>query len=220
MTRIEIFSDAAFAFAVTILVISSNGIPSDYPALIEAMKGIPAFAASFASIMVFWVAHRKWSRRYGLDDGFTTVITLGVIFTVLIYVYPLKLMISSFFHYISGGWLPSSFLIESASQMAGLVVIYGAGVCLLSGLMAGLHWRSLAMDEKLQLDEFERIATQGQTAIWSVHCAVALLSALFSLTVPDHLAVYGGFIYFILPAIIPMVSMRYGRRLKAISQNP
>ena len=78
MTRVEVFSDAAFAFAVTMLVISLSSIPENYGELIEAMKGVPAFAASFTMIMVFWVAHRSWSRRFGLDDAISTLLTLGL----------------------------------------------------------------------------------------------------------------------------------------------
>ena len=65
MTRLETFSDAAFAFAVTMLVVSVGSIPRDYAGLMQALKGVPAFAASFAAIMSVWGGHRKWSRRYG-----------------------------------------------------------------------------------------------------------------------------------------------------------
>ena len=69
VTRLEAFVDAAFAFAVTLLVISLDAIPDSTPALIEALKGIPAFAASFAQIAFFWYSHASWSRRYGMNDG-------------------------------------------------------------------------------------------------------------------------------------------------------
>ena len=45
VTRLEAFVDAAFAFAVTLLVISLDAIPDSIPALMVAMKGVPAFAA-------------------------------------------------------------------------------------------------------------------------------------------------------------------------------
>lgn len=85
MTRIEIFSDAAFAFAVTMLVISLSSVPRNYDELLVAMKGVPAFAASFTVIMVLWVSHRRWSRRFGLDDGISTFLTLALIFIILVY---------------------------------------------------------------------------------------------------------------------------------------
>ena len=59
MTRIEVFSDAAFAFAVTMLVISIDSIPKNYIEFVEAMKGIPTFILSVSMIMGFWLAHRR-----------------------------------------------------------------------------------------------------------------------------------------------------------------
>ncbi len=56
---LETFLDAAFAFATTMLVISIGDIPSSYAELIEALKGTPAFAMSFAAIMIFWLGHRR-----------------------------------------------------------------------------------------------------------------------------------------------------------------
>ena len=109
MTRLETFIDAAFAFAITILVISINDLPKNYQELVRALKDIPAFAGSFAIIMSVWVSHRKWSRRYGLEDMISILISLVLIFIMLVYVYPLKLLFSVLFAWISGGWLPSQF---------------------------------------------------------------------------------------------------------------
>ena len=82
MTSIEVFSDAAFAFAVTMLVISNNEIPRSYDELLTAMKGIPSFAASFAVIMVVWVAHRQmeskvWIGRWCLNNPLTSTCFCG-----------------------------------------------------------------------------------------------------------------------------------------------
>lgn len=72
MTRLETFADASFAFAITLLVISVGKIPQNSEELILALKKVPAFALSFASIIWFWIGHRKWSRRYGLEDNLST----------------------------------------------------------------------------------------------------------------------------------------------------
>ncbi|MEJ2055586.1 MAG: TMEM175 family protein, partial [Calditrichaceae bacterium] len=109
MTRLEAFSDAAFAFAMSMLVISVGEIPKNYQDLILALKGTPAFAASFGSIMLFWIGHRTWSRRFGLEDAFSIFLSFALVFTVLVYLYPLKIVFSAFFTWISGGWLPSNF---------------------------------------------------------------------------------------------------------------
>lgn len=69
MTRVETFTDAAFAFAVTLLVISIDQVPRSYPEMVRALEGLPAFGFSFALIMLFWHAHWAWSRRSGWTTG-------------------------------------------------------------------------------------------------------------------------------------------------------
>lgn len=53
VTRLDTFIDAAFAFVLTLLVISFDEIPSNYAEMMAAVKRIPAFSASFAIIMMF-----------------------------------------------------------------------------------------------------------------------------------------------------------------------
>src|SRR3989442_10995613 len=63
MTRLETFIDAAFAFAVTMLVIATGQVPDDIQALLVAFKNVPAFVASIAVLSIFWRGHWLWSRR-------------------------------------------------------------------------------------------------------------------------------------------------------------
>jgi len=51
MTRIEVFVDAAFAFSVTLLVISFDSIPQSFTEMVLAIKGIPAFLLSVAQLV-------------------------------------------------------------------------------------------------------------------------------------------------------------------------
>ena len=53
MTRIEVFVDAAFAFAVTMLMISFDAIPTSFPEMMAAAKGIPAFMAAVTQLV--WI---------------------------------------------------------------------------------------------------------------------------------------------------------------------
>lgn len=65
-TRLDTFVDAAFAFGATVLLISSGDLPTDVTELKALLADIPAFALSFATMMIFWLSHRNWSRLYGL----------------------------------------------------------------------------------------------------------------------------------------------------------
>ena len=69
MTRLETFSDAAFAFAITMPVIATQQIPEDIDTLFAAFKNVPAFVASIIVLGIFWRGHWLWSRHYGLEDA-------------------------------------------------------------------------------------------------------------------------------------------------------
>jgi hypothetical protein len=159
MTRLETFCDAAFAFAVTLLVISGDGIPKSYAELIEALKGIPAFAASFAAIASFWWAHREWSRRFGLEDGITTTLSLAMVAVMMIYVYPLKMIFSAFAFWVSGGFFPTEFTLDEPVQLLGIFAIYGFGFAAWATLLALLHARALKVGDRLGLSDVERLRT-------------------------------------------------------------
>ena len=62
MTRLETFIDAAFAFAITMLVIVTQQIPDDIKTLLAAFKNVPAFVASIVVIGIFWRGHWLWSQ--------------------------------------------------------------------------------------------------------------------------------------------------------------
>ena len=88
-SRLEAFSDAAFAFAVTLLVVSLD-VPRTFDELMELMRGSLGFAFSFAMIVLVWRTHSRYFRRFGLDDLTTVWLNSILLFLVLLFVYPLK----------------------------------------------------------------------------------------------------------------------------------
>ncbi len=97
MTRLETFIDAAFAFAITMLVIAAQQIPDDIATLLAAFRHVPTFLFSIFVIGIFWRGHWLWSRRYGLEDGTSILISWAMLVTILIYIYPLKAVFGSMF---------------------------------------------------------------------------------------------------------------------------
>src|SRR5207247_4033179 len=79
MTRLETFIDAAFAFAISMLVIAAQQIPDNIQALLGAFKNVPTFVCSIAVLGIFWRGHWLWSRRYGLEDGISILISWAMI---------------------------------------------------------------------------------------------------------------------------------------------
>lgn len=89
MTRIETFVDAAFAMLVT----SIDVIPKTVPELLSLSQDIPAIIISATIIGSIWLAHTLWSRTFGLQDRIRLYLSLGLVALVLIFVYPIKLMV-------------------------------------------------------------------------------------------------------------------------------
>lgn len=216
MTRIEVFSDAAFAFAVTMLVISLSAIPENYDQLIVAIKGVPAFAASFSVIMVLWVSHRRWSRRFGLDDGVSTFLTLALVFIMLVYVYPLKLIMNLLFFSISGGWFPSNFEISSVAEVAVLVIIFGSGFCLVALIQLGLYQQAMSRAGDLCLSRMEQLLVKEEQLIWAVQAIAGLVSAAIAWIFINSWGYMAGLVYALIPLAIPLLTTQFRKQKRAI----
>src|SRR5579872_6785537 len=91
MSRLEAFSDAVFAFAVTLLVVSLE-VPHTFAQLKTTMLGFPAFAICFTLLILVWQEHVQFCRRYGLQDAATVTWNSILLFVVLFYVFPLKFL--------------------------------------------------------------------------------------------------------------------------------
>jgi small-conductance mechanosensitive channel len=86
VSRIEAFTDAVFAFTVTLLVVSLE-VPKTFDELLVDMRGLFAFAICFALLLfVWWYEHYKFFRRYGLSDLPTLWLNSVLLFLVLFYV--------------------------------------------------------------------------------------------------------------------------------------
>ncbi|HZX59792.1 MAG TPA: TMEM175 family protein, partial [Mucilaginibacter sp.] len=72
-TRLETFSDAVFAFAVTLIIVSLE-VPKSFDELFETMKGFVAFGCCFAILFLIWNSQNIFFRRFGIVDGYTTAL--------------------------------------------------------------------------------------------------------------------------------------------------
>ena len=194
VTRIEAFVDAAFAFAVTLLVISFDAIPDSAQALVEALKGVPAFAASFSLLAMLWWAHADWSRRFGLDDGRSVLLSLLMVFLVLVYVYPLRIIFSMFFNWASNGWLPSSVTIGSMRDFQAMFLAYALAWTTLGCVVVALYRHAWRLRDALGLDRGERIDLRGSLAAHAMIPATGVVALLFLLVMDlMDLAEWSGF---------------------------
>src|SRR3982750_3941515 len=118
MTRLETFIDAAFAFAISMLVIAAQQIPDDIASLLGAFKNVPTFVCSIAVLGIFWKGHWLWSRRYGLEDGASILISWGLVVTILIFIYPLKAIFGAMWYLLSNHQVGQTFSLHTTEAQA------------------------------------------------------------------------------------------------------
>lgn len=200
-SRADAFVDAAFAFCMTLLVVAGGEAPQTLADLQAALMRIPAFAVGFALLALFWWAHYAFRKLYRGDEGPTLLISLIIVFVVMIYVYPLRLLGESTAYYLSGRTLPASELVRSITDMRVLYLVYGAGFMTLSFLYVLLY----AQAAKRAPEEENRRMGAITTGTWVICGLVGAVSVALALVLPTDNPWSSGFpgmAYMLIPLLI------------------
>ena len=176
MTRLETFIDAAFAFAISMLVIAAQQIPDNIQALLAAFKNVPTFVCSIAVLGIFWRGHWLWSRRYGLEDGVSIFISWALLVTVLIFIYPLKAIFGAMWFLLSDGQVGQRLGLRTEAEARTIFAIYALGLIAISAEILLLNLRAWQLREPLRLNARERLMTRGELTGWSIPVSVGLVS--------------------------------------------
>ena len=201
VTRIEGFSDAVFAFALTLLVVSLE-VPRTFHELLQTMQGFVAFAICFALLMQIWFKHYGYFRRYGLQDMPTRVLNAVLLFIVLFYVYPLKFLWT---HLGRGG---SSFTVNEGRM---LLVIYGLGGAAVFSIFVLLYRHAWRLRDDIDLDALERYETRAALRENVLMAAVPVFSVLLALALPARVVGLAGWAYMIYAPLLTWNGMREER---------
>jgi uncharacterized membrane protein len=197
--RVDNFTNAAFAFAVTLLVVGAGGSAADAAALENAVGAIPSFAIGFAIIGLFWYSHVRWRALRGPGDWRSLLLTLLLVFTALIYVVPLRAMATSFASLLTGGGGATY-----RGSLGQLFTVYGIGFTAMSVLTALLFADALrSADLAPQL----RRAATGQAWIWTILAVTGTLSTILALLPGTQLV--APFLYATLPVTIGVFASRW-----------
>lgn len=195
--RIDSFTDAAFAFALSLLVIGSAGAPTDLAQLNAAMADVPTFAIGFGIIAMFWTAHLRWRRLRGEGGTASKLLTLALVFLVLVYVRPLQGMALSLSSYLGGSGT------RFTGDLGGLFRIYGAGFAAMSGAVTGLFFEA---HRDSRLPAAVRREALGEAVIWGICVATALVSVVLAVAGAGFWAPWT---YATLPITIPLAAWRF-----------
>src|SRR5688572_24678263 len=192
ISRLEAFSDAVFAFALTLLVVSLD-VPKSYGELMILMAGFVPFAASFALLTWIWYEHNIFFRRYGLQDPWTTTLNAVLLFVVLFYVYPLKFLFTAAFSF----FIPvlGIQLAITPQQLPRIFAIYGAGFVVLFTMFVLLYLQAYRRRRELHLTPLEVFDVRQSVGEHLVSASVGLLAIMVALLAPMPFSVMSGFTY-------------------------
>ena len=214
MTRLETFIDAAFAFAISMLVIAAQQIPDNIQALLAAFRNVPTFICSIAVLGIFWRGHWLWSRRFGLEDGVSVLISWALIVTILIFIYPLKAIFGAMWHLLSQGRMGQPLgLHTTEAQARTLFAIYALGLIGIAAEILLLYLRAWQLRGPLRLNARESLMTRGELLGWSIPVSVGIVALVLALTLPIQKIEWAGWVYFSMVFLVPLFRIVHKRRL-------
>jgi len=204
VSRLEGFSDAVFAFALTLLVVSLQ-VPQTFEALLTTLSGFLPFALSFTLFIFIWYQHYVFFRRYGLEDPLTVMLNSALLLVVLFFVFPLKFLFS----------IAVSNVRLLPEQLRILFTIYGLGFTAVFLIFALLYANAYRQRAILELNTVEAFDTASD--IWAnISVAAVGLGSVALAQFPATIN-FAGFFYFgiaIVRTVYETLSARRRRRLE------
>jgi hypothetical protein len=224
IARIEGLSDAVFAFAVTLLVVSLE-VPKTFNELAVLMRGFFPFAISFALLMRIWYEQYVFFRRYNLQDDVSVFLNAVLLFVVLFYVYPLKFL----WTFLIGQWTGAGTEVARPGgglermiephQIPALMEIFSAGFLAVSCIFLLLLCRALRRRTELDLNALEILETHISIGVNAINAATAMVSLGIAFFGGARFGGWAGMIYPVL--ICPGFTIFYsimGRRKRMLAQ--
>lgn len=207
ITRLEGFTDAVFAFAVTLLVVSLE-VPKDFHELVETMRGFAAFGVCFALLTNIWTHHYRFFRRYGLQTPLANCLNCVLLFFVLFYVYPLKFLFNLAFR--KGARI-------DASDARTLFSIYGCGYAAVFLVFALLYLHAWRKRVELALTPLECIKTRRSLIDHVAMSMIGLTSALLAWVLPLGRVGLAGYFYFAIAVYFTFAGFVFGKRERQLA---
>lgn len=220
--RLENFSDAVFALAITLLLISSSS-PTNFSQIKRFVYDLIPFISCIAVIVAIWHQHFIFFFRYGLRHGRIIVLNSIFLVIVLFYVYPLKFL-ARLTLYPFALVTENKPLIEEFSNViewtdvGDLMIIYGSGYAGIFFVLMMMYRYALKLADELGLNEIERFDTQVSITTNMLMGIIPLISVVLCIIFRGHwyAGMLGGMIYFLYQIVMPIYGKKVTKQRKAL----
>ncbi len=221
--RLENFSDAIFALAITLLLISTSP-PTSFEQVRRFAYELFPFLVCITLIMLIWHEHFQFFLRYGLRNSRMLVLNTLFLAIVLFYVYPLKFLTKIIILFPIGLLVNDQTLLSDlsgmirAQDMGQLMIIYGLGATFVFTVLMQMYRYALSKADELGLNELERFDTKVSIRTNLLMASVPMVSVILSIIfINSWLAgPVSGFVYFLYTPIMFMHGKRADRQRREL----